>query len=326
MKEETVTVYESKSFDSLPKETQKMIKSLSDDFNVKQLNVFNPLVEAMATIEGFTDLTYKPDDDECIEQYKESKKFFGSFNSSTKKTKQKLKKPILETGRKLDKIERTFLERAKEIWEGVDKEFKPYLDEKEEKKAEADAKKNKASIDKINELSEQSVEQTLIIERSKVYKKYSDANQQALEDTLKKVETYSEMALNQELTKLIKQEFKIPDEELNILLVDQVETLSVSYESMKKTCIRMINMRLSEIINDKEKSAPTPEASTVDFNVKSTEKPLTFGQAFTEIMNRAVEDIKLLQVSDEKETQAKQSCIGGLQGYTLKILNYLSDE
>lgn len=324
MTDKTIIVYETKSFDSLPKETQKMIKSLSDEFNVKQLNVFNPLVEAMATIEGFTELIYKPDDETCIEQYKEAKKFFGSFNSSTKKTKSKLKKPILETGRKLDTIEKTFLGRAKEIWESVDEEFKPYLEEKERLKAEADERKNKAQIDKIKELSEQQTDQAIIIERNNIYSKHNKFIQNMLDVLVDKIDTYSEKALNIELETIQKTILEIPQEDINLLFEDQVETLNLLFERMKATCLRMVNMRIVEITQ--EKQVEQPEAPTVDFIVKSTMKEMTFAQAFIEIMNKAVEDVKLLPPTNEKEVQAKTSIIGGLQGYLLKILNFLDDE
>ena len=256
--------------------------------------------------------------------WKESKKFFGSFNQSTKKAKTKLKKPFLETGRKLDTIEKTFLGRAKEIWELVDSEFKPYLDEKERLKKESEERKNKAQIDKINELSEQTVEQNLVIERAKIYKKYNDANQDILNDILEKTENYSEASLQIELRTLKQSTFDIPDEDRNILLDDQIFNLKESYESIIRSSVRMIEMRIKEMKEDKPMS--TPEAPTVDFIAPSTQEPITFAKAFMEIMKEATDKIELLPTTTEREKQAQQSSIGGLQGYTLKILNYLEPD
>jgi hypothetical protein len=321
---ETLIIYKAEEFDALPLETQKMIKSLSDDLNVKQLSVFNPLVEAMAIIEGFNELSYEADNEECIEQYKEAKKFVGSFNSSTKKAKSTLKKPFLETGKKLDKIEKTFLERAKEVMEKVNEEFKPYLDEKAEKARLAEEKKNKASLDKIAELNEQSVEQSLVIERSKIYNSYLNFNQSMLDGIIEKVDSYSEDALKTLLEGLNEKELGIPQEHENILFEDQVENLTVSFNKMKETCIRMIKMRLSEIEADKAPT-PTSEAPAPTFTVPSIESPQSFGKSFMEIMKVTVANIELLPVITDKEKKAKLSVIGGLQGYTLKILNYIDD-
>lgn len=324
MEKEPLTVVQAEHFDSLPKETQKQIKSLSTDFNTKQLNKFNPLVEAMATIEGFKNIKYVPDDVTCIEQYKEAKKFKGSFNTSVKDTHGILKKPILETGRKLDTIKKTFMERNEEVWKMVETEFKPYLDEQARIKQEKEDKKNKASLDKIAELNEQTIEQNIVIERSKIFKKYSDANQTMLENILEKVESYSEMALTLELKKLNSKVYQIPEEDKNLLLDDQIENLEKSFESMRTTCVRMINMRLVEMQG--EKIFTTDKEETPVVSAPSMEGPISFPRALKEIFDKAINDVELLPVTTEAEKQAKSSCVGGLQGYLLKLLNFIAEK
>jgi hypothetical protein len=325
---ETITVVSTEHFKSLPEETQKMITALSSDFGKDQMNTFNPLVEAMATMEGFNNLKYVEDDTEAIEQYKGAKKFSGSFNSSTREAKKKLKAPFLATGKKLDAIEKTFLARSKEIMENVNKEFQPYLDAKAEKAAIALAKKNKATSDKIKELSESQINQNIVIQRSKTFTTYTTANQKMLDDVIEKVDNWSEDALKEELSILQEKTINIPQEDTNILLDDQVVNLTKSFNQMHSTCVRMINMRLQEIENNKKipeaknDSVPAPPEP---FNIPSVEDPQSFGRSFTEIMNTAIGNIELLPTITEKEGQAKTSVIGGLQGYILQILNFIDD-
>ena len=330
---ETMTVYEAEHFKALPKETQKLIESLSKELQVKQLNVLNPLVEAMATIEGFSKIKYQADNEESVQQYKDSKKYIGSFNASTKKAKSALKKPFLETGRKLDKIEKMFLERAKNVMQALEEEFKPYVDEQEKLKQEREEKKNKAILDKVAELSESDTKQKLVIERSKVYNKHSSENQAMLDDVMAKVETFSEMALKLELSKIEKRELVIPVEEENLLLDDQVVNLKTSFESMKKSCIRMIDLRLKEIEIEKSKPKETEEPKATnpeppeDVIVHSHEhvKGEAFSTAFSRVMQNAVNQIEIIPVVNDREKQAKISAVGAMQGYLIKILNYLDN-
>jgi hypothetical protein len=325
-----VTVLNMEEFKKLPKETQKIITSLSEDFGVKQLNVFNPLVEAMVTMEGFSTIKYEPENKESISQYKEAKKYSGNFNATTRKTKKELKAPLLATGKKLDAIEKVFLERSKDIMEIVNSEFQSYLDEKEEKAKIASDKKNAAAINKINELSEETVAQNLVIARNKAFTSYQASNQEMLDSVIERVDNWSANALTVELDAIDVRELVILEADSNILLDDQIENLNVSFNKMKETCVRMIKMRLTEIENEKKASEPIKEEEAIapippTFNVPSIEDPQSFGKSFTEIMNKAVADINLLPTITEKEAEAKKSVTAGLNGYTLKILNYIGD-
>ena len=130
-----ITVINTDEFKKLPPSTQKLITKLTKDLKVSGLNLLNPLVESMVIIDGFKAIKYDAENAETIQQYKDAKATIRSFNASTRKAKKEIKAPLLATGKDLDRIEKTFLEEAKEIQEKyLDVEFKPYIDEEERKK------------------------------------------------------------------------------------------------------------------------------------------------------------------------------------------------
>jgi len=322
-KKEELVVVQSEHFKALPEATQKMIKDLSTDLNTNQLNTFNPLVEAMAILEGYTELKYDAENEESIVSYKEAKKNTGSFNSATKAAKSKLKAPILKLGRQLDAIEKTFLARSKEIAELVSTEFKPYLDDQQRIKDEKIAKKNKATTDKIKDLNEQTVEQSLVIQRNKIFNRYLESNQTVLDSTMEKVDTYSKaslMALKKDLENDLLQ---IPQDELNILLEDQVVNLQTSFNSMNRSALRMVDARIADL-NKPQMPPPTPEPPIV-IEEEQCVPGITFTERFSHLMDAVINSIDELETSNDVEAKAKASALAGLGNYTIKIITYIEN-
>lgn len=324
MNEDTqkIVVVQSEHFKALPEATQELITSLSTELNVQSLNTLNPLVEAMATLEGFTKLKYVEGDEASIQSYKDAKKATGSFNQSTKKAKAALKKPYLETGRKIDSIEKAFLKRSKEIAELLAEEFKSYLDEQARIKKEKEDKKNKDILDKVKDLNEQTVEQSLIIQRNKIYQRYVDANQTMLNTVMSQIDTYSQEALT-DLKSSFFEPLEIAQEDQNILLEDQVVNLRASYKAMCESAVRMIEAKLQEF--EKHALQPNPEPTQIEVVEEEEVQGLSFQNRFSFLMQELIEKIEKINTVSDIEEKAKQAAIRGLGNYSLKISAYIDE-
>lgn len=333
----TITVVNTDEFKKLPVATQKLITKLTKDLKVNGLNLLNPLVESMVIIDGFKSIKYDAENEDTIKQYKEAKSTIRSFNASTRKAKKLIKAPLLATGKDLDKIERTFLDEAKQIQEEyLDVEFKPYLDAEEQKKIEAEEKKNAQTKAQIAELTEASIEQQLAISRSKIFSDYNSKINLLLPDVMNKVESYSKEALEQELLNFESSEFIIAEEHINTLLDDQIENIKTSYSNTKATSVRLLKSRINEMIADEEKKANAIQQEAVK-QVEKIEisKPMIapsvdghedFATVFKEQMMATIDFIGDIYTKNDKEAVAQKSAVTGLNSYMIKILNYLDDE
>jgi len=324
----------------LPLATQKLITDLSKDLKISGLNILNPLVEAMATIEGFRAIKYNSEDETTIEQYAEAKAFIRSFRARTKEAKSDLKKPLLDTGKKLDLIEKTFVGEATNVHDELDVEFKPYLDEVQRKKDEALAKKNAATTAKIKELTEETTAQQIALQRSIIFNKYNSMNQNILNDIITKTDNYSKDALQQELLTLNNTDFELEEKDKNILLEDQVFELKSGFNKIVATCVNMIKSKMVELtllkeredaeILDKAKREQSQKAleTATNFMAPSvaTIKSQSFRDAFEEQMNATIKYISNLDTVTEKEEKAQKSSVAGLQSYSAKIISYLDEK
>jgi len=137
------TAKEVVQYEHLNKEAQEAVIFLSEKMTANDLLQLNPLVQSMVQVESFLDLKYTDlQDKETIQKFKDHKKVIGSFNAAVRKTKKELKAPYWEIGKKLDLIEKSFLNRAKEVKELMESEFQPYLDDEQRKKDQRETKKN----------------------------------------------------------------------------------------------------------------------------------------------------------------------------------------
>lgn len=338
--EDTVTVVKAENFKALPLATQKLIIDLSKDLKISGLNILNPLVENMAIIEGFKAIKYNAEDEGTVEQYAEAKAFIRSFRARTKEAKSDLKKPLLDTGKKLDLIEKTFVNAATGVHDELDLEFKPYLDEIQRKKDEALAKKNAATTAKIKELTEETTAQQIALQRSILFNKYNTMNQNILNDIISKVENYSKDSLQIELMTLNNTEFEWLETDRMILLPEQHQELIDGFDKIRKTCINMITSKMTELtllkeredaeIADKIKreqaTKEIEKASNFIAPSISTSQSQSFRDAFEEQMNSTIKYIAELTVRSDRENKAQQSSIAGLRSYSAKIISYLDEE
>jgi len=338
--EEMVTVVTAENFKLLPLATQKLITDLSKDLKISGLNILNPLVENMAIIEGFKAIKYNAEDETTVDQYAEAKSFIRSFRAATGKAKSELKRPLLDTGKKLDLIEKTFIGAATEVHDELDLEFKPYLDEVQRKKDEALAKKNAATTAKIKELTEETTAQQIALQRSILFNKYNSMNQNILNDIITKVDNYSKDALQYELLTLNNTEFEWMESDRMILLPEQHQELLDGFDKIRKTCIGMITGKMNELTLLKEKEeAELVDKAKREESQKAMEtatnfiapsiavvRSQSFRDAFEEQMNSTIKYISNLDTVTEKEEKAQKSSIAGLQSYSMKIISYLDEK
>jgi len=317
--------------------TQQLIKELSEELDIKKLTVFNPLVERMIAIEQYKEFKYIPEDKESIANYKSAWKDIRNFRSVTKKTKSLLKKPILETGKKLDTIERIFVDRATDVLDGLEEEYKGYLEEQERIKEEKEAKKNKATTDKIAELSEEATQSKIIIERMNAYNSITKELNNMITEAVAQSTTYSKEALEKELSDLnAYTDFTFDETEAELLLDEQKEEILELFTKNKTNAIGILQnaIKLANVPPPvtPEVQAPVPNVD----DIPQTPGPVMMAPSLTQanpdyfkdsccdILTDALEAIENLQPANEKETSVQKGTIEGLNKIQNKIIDYLT--
>lgn len=346
--EETITVVNVDDFKKLPVATQKIITDLTKDLKVTGLNVLNPLVENMAIIEGFKAIKYVEDSEECITQYKDAKAFIRSFRAETGRAKTALKKPFLETGKKLDLIEKTFVNGATAVHDMLDLEFKSYLEAELEKANEKLAKKNSESIAYVSGLEESNKKQQDIIVRINLFNKAKSDIQKYLDDALANAETYSELALVMEIGKYMAIDVDYNSDEFEVLTEEQKTELKSLETKTVDAAKRILTLAKEEVIRNNSVNRDafgnkllTPEEAfePVAEEDKIPERPplpgngfipaikdaLTLGDYMTMHFEELVNSLEAFQSENEVEIKTKEVAIKGIQSYLVKLLNYLNE-
>lgn len=145
--------------EQLDETVKEDIVLLTERLGDKGMLPLNPLVSTYQGLLKHRELKYevKMDEDgkeqDNSQDYKDAKGEIRSFRATVGKTKKMMKADIIATGKALDNIEKTFIEQATEIHDELDANFKEYLDAVEKKKAEAQAKKEKARNEEIERLN-----------------------------------------------------------------------------------------------------------------------------------------------------------------------------
>lgn len=336
-----IPIVELEQYKLLPKPTQALIKDLSGDLKSSSLTVFNPLVEAMASIEAFKTIKYKEDDDDSIKAFKDAKSAIRSFRASTKEAKSTLKAPFLEIGKKLDTIEKTFIERATKILDELELEFKPYLDEEQRKKEELEARKNAEQTEKIEKLNEESSANAIIIKRMHIKSKYDSFIFGIGRDITSKLQTYSKEALKEELKLILIADLVIPQEEQEYLLREQIDELNQNFASAIHSATQLLEMKISAMENPTTYTpAPTPVYAPMDTPQESLleviedvesiftpplskDDPEWFKINILDIFTDTIESINNLETKTQKEDNVKSQTIASLLTLQGKIDAFL---
>jgi len=335
-----LTVIDEKSMKHLSLPTQKLIKDLSKELNVEKLQLFNPLVETMITIEGFKDIKYNEEDPETIQQYKDASKVIKSFRASTKRAKSALKKPILETGKKLDTIEKTFVGRATDVLEALLEEFKPYIEEEARLKQEREDRKNKATIEKIEQLSDETIQQQLVMARMNAKMRIDAELNSFVPDAVEKAQTFSKEALSKQIEALKElkiQGYTFNDDDIALLLEDQAEEIKKTFYRNIDSSIAILEMAFSKPDLSSAPPLPPPPkpVDLMDIEVNESgisfvapsitqENPDYFSNAISDILDDAIESISNLNPAEPREGIIKKELIDYLTQLQTKATDYLS--
>ena len=305
-------------FLKLDAELQKKIIKITEQLNLKSVSLFNPLVKRIIDIEAYRDLKYDADKPESIQAFKDAKKDVKNFRSSVKKTKGIIKKPLLVTGKDLDAIEKTFVVDATEVLEVIEKEFKPFLDAEEEKKIKAQAKRDKKKDDAIKDLSDESVENTLVIKRMNVFNKFTKDISELVAIATEQSATYSEASLGEEFAKLtnMKLEMSLSDE--GILLEDQIVELQGHFSSSIKSAKTILKMKMDSFESAKDIKIVAPSLSDAH--------PNFIRDSIVQAISGAVIAIEKLQPALPKEKEIIENIINGLNNYNAKITDLFKRE
>jgi hypothetical protein len=332
-----IPLVEMESYKLLPTTTQKLLTEIAEELKIDGLTTFNPIVEAMITIEGFKSLKFKEDDDESVKGFKEAKKTIRSFNASTKRAKKTLKAPFLETGKKLDKFEKVFLEKAKTILTSLEKEFQPYLDAEAQKKADREAKKNAKQTEQIEELTEADKANQLIIARMESEQAVNKRINAIMPAYMEKLENYSEKALQDELVYLESVQLLFDDKEKESLLDEQKFELKDLHDQAIGNVAKLVKMRLDDIERAKKLEAqPEPEtAQPIQESAALAEEPKpdlaimmappgpneveTFLEQVNLHLDTCILGIASIQTLDDKELAVQGEIDRGLKNFKVKI-------
>jgi hypothetical protein len=144
--------------DNTPKDFREELLGFMENSNAKEIISFNPIMEALVTLNDFKSLEYKIGCKESIQEYKDAKKFIGSFNTGLTAAKKTLKDPHIEYNKKVDKLYNFFKDESENTKSALDNGFELYLLEEEEKKKVIEQKKKAIELARIAELEKSNEE------------------------------------------------------------------------------------------------------------------------------------------------------------------------
>lgn len=138
----------------MDKEAKDAFEHLQSTLTVKDMLVFQPIVEATNEVAEILDIKYDKNED-SIQAYKDGKRTYGAFNTKLRDAKKELKEPFVETTKAIDAIFKKFGEVYNLAKSHLEVEFKPYTDEQQRLKEEKEKKKNAAREKEMEDLKKQ---------------------------------------------------------------------------------------------------------------------------------------------------------------------------
>jgi hypothetical protein len=141
--------------DNIPKDFKDELQSFLVVSSESEIVSFNPIIESLFKLQELKELKYDKENKDTIQEFKDAKKFIGSFNTSLTGVKKILKDPHIEYNRKVDAIYNFFKQESDNTKNSLEVNFDEYLKEEQEKKDAAEAKKKAAELEQIAKLTEE---------------------------------------------------------------------------------------------------------------------------------------------------------------------------
>ncbi len=261
---EEITILSKEQIDALPEEAVEKVRSLSDgDLPAKQLQIFVPVVQKyIALRDKALKLKIEKDADgniteESIEAYKEVKSDQRSFNGDLGREIKKIKDPLNSIKGDVLTVEKTFKAESDKIKEAAEKLFEEYENIKAEKAKAAQEKRDKELLDAValaneeaDKLKEQNSKTTIYndikIKRiaEGITEKATDGIFDANETTLGRIKAGIAQGTRENL---------VEGSEVDKLDEEIITELKSYYEKAKQRAIVMIDNKLTEYDNAREK-------------------------------------------------------------------------
>jgi len=290
--ENLIEVLTSELIESLDVSVKENIVLLSERIGDKAMLPLNPLVTRFQTLLEYNDLKYNSEKKkESVQDYKDAKADIRNFRATVKATKTEMKAKIIETGKAMDNIEKTFVDKATEIHDVLDVNFNEYLEEEKKKVLEAARKKEEAR-NAVSLALQKEAEETLLKAQksgamSKVKydmilafkeEKTNELSRLNISSIDRAIELFKQIKIPVLLTKYqytVEWSLLEDDQQMELigLLRNSLADLGVSYSARKDTLEEDKARELSKAIEEQNKVVPTPTTSTGMHFVNTSSPP-----------------------------------------------------
>lgn len=242
----------------MDKEGNEALDKLAGELTVKDMLIFQPIVEMTNEVADILNIKYGSGSDDEIQAYKDGKKTYGAFNSKLAEAKRDLKAPYTETIKAIDTVFRKFSEVYALAKDHLALEFKPYTDEQQRLKEEREKKKNEAREKELAALKEQNAIIVQKNENARVYNAVqydiiANYKTKAIEnlnglnaDTIEqRIDKYLRIEL---ATAIYDSDVKVDLNDFNQLEKVQKDELVESFTKAKMSTVELYRTRLKELV------------------------------------------------------------------------------
>lgn len=254
---------------------KKEVKFLYDNLSLSHISILNPFILKLIEIQSLRNIEYKnstPEEkEESIANYKSAIAELKEVKKAAKETREILKRPIDEMGKKIKSIENGAYEIIDEIVSDIDSTFEEYKKEEEERlriqreKREEAQRRKTAELEAQNRAQEELLQKTNIINQLKYEVPAKDEKivQEAVSNwALERVK-----ALKQELEQVSFEKALNSVDEKNLLNEEEKAICKEVFESKYKAFIPLLDNRIQllelqeaeRFRTQREKEAKMPE-------------------------------------------------------------------
>lgn len=276
-----ITVLTDEQINFLPEELKKDVVFLQENMHQKDLQVLNPLVSELISIEEIVkDLKLITNDDgsfdkKNIQEFTDAKKVIRAYRAAVKKSAKDLKAPYHDVVKSIISIEKTFVNNATELYDKAENEFKPYVDFLEEEKRRKEEEKNKELLEAVRQQEEKNKEIEANFRKHELYNRLRYERISTIqEDVNNAISNGSIQFLRSKLDYLKHASLIKPNDETSLLSDDEFQELQSNFSEKKIQWLKIVGDRIqslqAEIDREIERrQIPTP-VNIKDINIDDT--------------------------------------------------------